>query len=35
VVATGAVTSILLATRRTENTFACDGCLGTRAVPAR
>jgi tetratricopeptide (TPR) repeat protein len=34
VVATGAVTSILLATRRTENTFACDGCLGTRAVSA-
>jgi hypothetical protein len=33
VVAAGAVTSILLVTRRTENTFACDGCVGSRAVP--
>jgi hypothetical protein len=33
VIAAGAVTSVLLVTRRTENTFACDGCVGSRAVP--
>jgi tetratricopeptide (TPR) repeat protein len=32
-VAAGAVTGILLATRRTENGLACDGCLATRPVP--
>jgi hypothetical protein len=35
VVVAGAVTGLLLATRKTENTFACDGCIGTRAVPGR
>lgn len=35
VVAAGVVTGVLLATRGTDRTFPCDGCVGSRAVPVR
>jgi tetratricopeptide (TPR) repeat protein len=35
VVAAGAATSLLLVTRSTERTIACDGCIGSHPVPAR
>ena len=35
VVVAGTVTAILLATRGTERTFACEGCAGSQPVPVR
>jgi len=35
VVVAGTVTAILLATRGTERTFACDGCVGSQPVPVK